>query len=95
MSCNSTATTSETLLSGQVFEYFSSVKRNDGLTFMKPEDLLAALVAVYPPDAAPGSVRAGSLPGEPAPKPVADRHKPVRLDSGHAVSNPQCDRQTL
>ena len=69
-----------------MFEYFSSVKRDDGSTFMRPEDLLAALVAVYPPEAAPGSVRAGSLPGEPAPKPTADRHKPVRLDTGHSVA---------
>jgi len=63
-----------------VFEYFSSIKREDGSTFMKPSDLLAALVAVYPPDAGPaGPVRSGSLPGERAPRPAKDRHKPVRL----------------
>ncbi len=63
-----------------MFEYFSSIKREDGATFMKPSDLLAALVAVYPPDAgAAGPVRSGYLPGERAPRPAKDRHKPVRL----------------
>ena len=76
-----------------MFEYFSSVKRDDGSTFMKPEDLLAALVAVYPPDAAPKSVRAGSLPGEPAPEPVADRHKPVRSRISRAVRDTQWHRR--
>ena len=64
--------------SAQVFEYFSSIKREDGSTSMKPSDLLAALVAVYPPDAGPaGPVRSGSLPGERAPRPAKDRHQPV------------------
>ena len=58
----------------QVFEYFSNEKRPDGVSFMRPEDLLASLVAVYPAEGA-ASDRAGSLPGErrPATTPISDK----------------------
>jgi hypothetical protein len=50
----------------QVFEYFSSVRREDGQTFMTAADLMRAIVPVFPPS---GShlVREGSLGGERSP----------------------------
>ena len=36
--------------SEKVFEYFANEKLPDGSTHMRPQDLLAALVPVYPPE---------------------------------------------
>lgn len=48
----------------KVYEYFANDRHSDGTARMRPQDLLAALVAVYPPDG-DQVLRSGSLPGEP------------------------------
>ena len=50
----------------QVFEYFSSVRKEDGQTYMTGADLMRAIVPVFPPS---GShlVREGYLGGERSP----------------------------
>ncbi|KAK9813177.1 hypothetical protein WJX72_010159 [[Myrmecia] bisecta] len=45
------------------FEYFSTIRAEDGSRHMAPGDLLCSLVAVYPPEASQVE-RAGALPGE-------------------------------
>mmetsp|Transcript_14222 Transcript_14222/g.42959 ORF Transcript_14222/g.42959 Transcript_14222/m.42959 type:complete len:475 (-) Transcript_14222:1245-2669(-) len=50
--------------SEKVFEYFANEKLPDGSAHMRPQDLLAALVPVYPPEGEQVT-RSGSLPGEP------------------------------
>lgn len=62
----------------QVFQYFSSEKRPDGSTYMKPQDLLASLVAVYPSEAS-AVERSGSLPGERSAPHVSSANKQVGL----------------
>lgn len=47
----------------QVFEYFASVQRGRGEIFMKPADLMRAVVPVFPPSAS-DRVREGYLSGE-------------------------------
>ena len=59
-----------------MFQYFSSERRPDGSTFMKPEDLLAAMVAIYPA-AASAADRAGFLPGEHRAAATASQNKQV------------------
>lgn len=41
---------SRVLILLQVFEYFANEKLPDGSAHMRPQDLLAALVPVYPPE---------------------------------------------
>lgn len=48
----------------KVYEYFANDRHADGTARMRPQDLLAALVAVYPSDG-DQVIRSGSLPGEP------------------------------
>lgn len=50
----------------QVFEYFASIRSPNGEVFMTPEDLMRAVVPVFPPSEAT-RVREGSLKGESVP----------------------------
>ncbi|KAL8063031.1 hypothetical protein ABFX02_01G001600 [Erythranthe guttata] len=50
----------------KVFEYFASVRANDGEVFMTPADLMRALVPVFPPSES-NLVRDGHLRGERSP----------------------------
>ncbi|DBB15580.1 TPA: hypothetical protein ACH3X3_003794 [Trebouxia sp. C0006] len=50
----------------KIFEYFATETKEDGSRFMKPENLLSSLVAIYPPEGS-SVERAGYLPGERAP----------------------------
>ncbi|KAL3131679.1 hypothetical protein ABBQ38_007972 [Trebouxia sp. C0009 RCD-2024] len=50
----------------KIFEYFATETKEDGSRFMRPENLLSSLVAVYPPEGS-SVERAGYLPGERAP----------------------------
>jgi hypothetical protein len=63
----------------KMFEYFSSRMRG-GAPVMTAADVLRALLAIYPPDAAEW-VRSGSLPGERAPPPSLDRVRTPRHGS--------------
>lgn len=49
-----------------MFEYFASVRANDGEIFMTPADLMRALVPVFPPSES-HLVRDGYLRGERSP----------------------------
>ncbi|DBA98639.1 TPA: hypothetical protein ACH3X1_014425 [Trebouxia sp. C0004] len=50
----------------KIFEYFATETKEDGSRFMRPENLLSSLVAIYPPEGS-SVERAGYLPGERAP----------------------------
>ncbi|KAH6757897.1 calcium-binding EF hand family protein [Perilla frutescens var. hirtella] len=50
----------------KVFEYFASIRADDGEIFMKPADLMRALVPVFPPSES-NLVRDGYLRGERSP----------------------------
>lgn len=60
--------------SEKVFEYFANEKLPDGSAHMRPQDLLAALVPVYPPEGE--QARAAPLPTPPIPRPVAPASAP-------------------
>ncbi|XP_078165458.1 calcium-binding EF hand family protein [Carex rostrata] len=50
----------------KIFEYFASVRNSDGEVFMKPADLMRAVVPVFPPSES-DIVKGGRLRGEPNP----------------------------